>query len=98
VTYQEQADRYTDPDERARYQMCIREQAHATFALSEVPAERELAESVIRGHVGDIDTLIAAICVGPNSATLEDDGALLGAVQLAWPGTAAAMYTQEGGL
>jgi hypothetical protein len=90
VTYQEQSDRYRDPDGRGRYEMCIREQAHSTFASSEDAGERALADSVIRGNHGDIDALIAAICVGPNSDTLDDDAALLGAVQTAWPSTAAA--------
>lgn len=93
MTYQEQADRYTDPASRARYDICVREQAHSTYANSADPPSRTLAQSVIRGHVGDIDALIAAVCAGPNSATIDgDDLALLSAVQSAWPGTAAAIY------
>jgi hypothetical protein len=93
MTYQEQSDRYRAVDGRGRYEMCIREQAHATFTQDEDPANKALADSVIGGNASDVDALIAAICVGPNSADLDDDGALLGAVQLAWPVTASAMYS-----
>lgn len=95
MTYQEQSDRYRATDERGRYEMCIREQAHLTFSHDPVPANQALAGSVIRGTTADIDALIAAICVGPNSATLDDDAALLGAVQTAWPVTAAAIALAE---
>jgi len=72
--------------------MCIREQAHMTFATSVDPSSKALSDGVIAGKMTDIDSLIAAICVGPNSATLGDDNSLLAAVQAAWPVTAEALY------
>ena len=95
MSYQEQSDRYRSITDRGRYEMAIREQAHLTFADDPDLANQALANSVIAGKVADIDALIAAICVGPNSATLSEDGSLLGAVQTAWPVTASAIYPQE---
>jgi hypothetical protein len=92
MTYQEQWDRYGDMESRGRYSACIREQAHLTFADDPDPANKSLAQQVISGNAADVDAVIAAICVGPNSATLDDDGGLLAAVQAAWPVTAGAMY------
>jgi len=94
MTYQEQNDRYRSTADRGRYEMAIREQAHATFAADADPANKALADSVIGGSVKDIDAIIAAIVVGPNSATLSEDGSLLSAVQTAWPVTASAIYPQ----
>jgi len=92
MSYQEQNDRYRDITARGRYEMAIREQAHQTFTDDADPANKALADAVIGGNMQNIDALIAAITVGPNSATLSEDGSLLSAVQTAWPVTASAIY------
>jgi len=90
MTYQEMGDRYRNLMERGRYEMAISEQAHVTFAADADPVNAALADQVIQGSMPAIDSLIRAITVGPNSATLDDDGSLLSAVQSAWPVTAQA--------
>lgn len=94
MTYQDQSDRYRGQD-RSRYEMAIREQAHLTFTMDADPANKALADAVIAGNMQNIDAVMAAITVGPNSATLDEDGSLLSAVQTAWPVTASANYPQE---
>lgn len=93
MSYQEMSDRYRG--DRSRYEMAVREQAHLTFSNSADPAEKFLADKVIAVDLPSIDAVISAICVGPNSATLDDDVSLLGAVQTAWPITATAIYSLE---
>lgn len=95
MSYEEQSGRYRDPVARGRYEMAISEQAHLTFAADADPANKALADAVIGGNIQNIDALMRAITVGPNSATLDDDASLLGAVQVAWPVTASAIYPQE---
>ena len=90
MSYQEQNDLYRGAD-RGRYEMCIREQG-LIFTADGRPDIAELGRSVTAGSLTDIDAVIAAICVGPNSAQLGDDGPLLSAVQAVWPTVAAARY------
>jgi hypothetical protein len=92
MTYQEQSDRYRDLAQRGRYEMCAREQAHLTYAAGPDPADQALAAEVINGEWAAIDPLIAAICVGPNSAALDNDADLTAAMQGAWPAVAAARH------
>jgi hypothetical protein len=95
MTYLEQSERYRDMAERDRYEMCVREQGyiHATAAD---PSKAALGRGVTAGSMADIDAVIAAICVGANSALLGDDGDLLSAVNTAWPTVAAARYPDAG--
>jgi len=95
VTYQSQAEQYTNVDTRNRVAMCAREQAHI-FVSNPDPATAALATGVVAGDWTDIDALIVGVIVGPNGATLDDDAALLGAMQATWPTVAAARYPQEG--
>jgi hypothetical protein len=92
-SYQEMSDRYRDPAQRGRFEACIREQAHLTYADAG-GAEQALANDVIGGDMPAIDALIAAVTVGPNSAVLDNDADLTSAVQGAWPVTAAALHPQ----
>ena len=45
-----------------------------------------------QGNWADIDSIWAACATGPNSTLMGDDGAMLAAVQGAWPTVAAARY------
>jgi len=94
VTYQDMASRYRSVDERNRYEMAVREQGQI-FAFDGRPDIAALGAAVVAGKPSDIDAVIAAICVGPNSDFLDEDGALLAAVQAVWPTVAAALYPQE---
>jgi len=90
VSYEEMNALYRDMVKRQRYEMAIREQAQI---YSQQPgATGDLGAAVVAGKYPDIDSVIAAIVTGPNSATLDDDGALLSAVQSVWPNVAAALY------
>jgi hypothetical protein len=90
MTYQAMSDSYRNAAERGRYEMAVREQAHLTYADSADPDEAGLANLVITGDMAAIDAVIAAICVGPNSAALGEDSDLTAAVQGAWPAVAGA--------
>jgi len=95
MSYEEQSERYRTMTNRNRYEMAIREQAHLTFLNDADSANAGLADAVVEGDMKAIDAVMAAICVGPNSGTLSDDGGLLSAVQAAWPDVAGALYPQE---
>ena len=93
MSYAQQSNLYRDALSRSRIDMCVREQGYIK-ATGADPAQAALGQNVVAGSVTDIDAIAAAVCVSPNSATLEDDGALLAAVQLVWPTVAAARYPQ----
>lgn len=94
-TYSEMSTLYRDPDGRGRYEMCIREQAfiYSDSSSADIAA---LGQAIVGGSGSDIDSVIAGIVTGPNSAELADDGALLAAVQSVWPTVAAARYPAAG--
>ena len=91
MSYEEQSERYHDPAQRSRYEMCIREQAQ-TFSENADPANASLGRAIVGGDPQAIDNVMAAICVGPNSAQLGNDPDLLAAVQAAWPVVAGSSY------
>lgn len=93
MSYQEQSDNYRDQAQRGRYEMCIRQQGFI-FTADGRPDIAALGRGVVAGNWPDIDAVIAAICTGPNSAELGEDGPLLAAVQAVWPTVAAARYPQ----
>jgi len=94
MSYQEQSDLYRDPAGRARYEMCVREQAFI-FSADGRTDIAALGMGVVAGDPVDIEAVIAAICTGPNSAELGEDAPLLAAVQSVWPTVAAARYPVE---
>jgi len=91
ATYDEMNTLYRDMGKRQRYEMAIREQAQ--IYATGTGTDAELGQAIVAGTYADIDSVIAAIVTGPNSGTLDDDGALLAAVQAAWPNVSAALYT-----
>lgn len=93
MSYAEQNDLYRNGAERGRYEMCVREQGYI-FSADGRADIAALGHGVVAGNGQDIDALIGAICTGPNWATLNEDPALLAAVQAAWPTVAAARYPQ----
>jgi hypothetical protein len=93
VSYAQQSTLYRDQLSRSRIDMCVREQGYI-FAADGREDIASLGRAVTAGSVTDIDAVAAAVCVGPNYAELDDDAALLGAVQTAWPSVAAARYPQ----
>lgn len=93
MSYQEQAQQYTDTSKRDRYIACIREQA-LTYASDPDPEISGLGRAIVGGSGPDIDAVVASLCFGPNWATLEDDGGLLSAVQTAWPIVADALHPE----
>lgn len=93
MSYQDQSDLYRTGEQRNRMEMCVREQGYI-FAADGRPDIASLGRGVVAGDLTDIDAVIAAVCVGPNSAELGEDGPLLSAVQSVWPTVAAARYPQ----
>jgi len=91
MSYQEMSDRYRDMVQRGRYEAAVREQGQI-FAFDGRPDIASLGQEVVAGNMAEIDAVIAAITHGPNSATLDEDGALLAAVQAVWPTVAAALH------
>jgi len=96
LTFAQMADLHADEAQRARIHMAIRQQG-GIFADDGRDDIAALGRGVVAGHWGDIESLIVAAVTGPNGATLgDDDMALLGAVQEAWPRVAAARFTADG--
>jgi len=96
LTFAEMAALLADEEQRARLHVCSRQQG-AIFANDGRDDIAALGRGVVAGHWGDIDALIVAAVTGPNGSTLgDDDMALLGAVQEAWPRVAAARFTSDG--
>lgn len=93
MTYQEDADLYGDEEFRARATMCVREQGYV-FSADGRPDIAALGRSVVAGSLMDIDAVTAAAITAPGSEGLDDDAALLAAVQAVWPSVAAARYPQ----
>jgi hypothetical protein len=91
MSYRDQSDLYVSTSERNRFKMCIIEQGNI-FSTNADPATANLGKLVTTGDLAAIDSVIAAICTGPNWSTLDDDLALLSAVQSVWPAVAAAWY------
>jgi hypothetical protein len=91
MSYQEQNDLYRDGAQRGRMEMCAREQGYIFTADGRADIAA-LGRGVVAGDMTDIDAVIAAVCTGPNSASLGEDPALLAAVQSVWPTVAAARY------
>jgi hypothetical protein len=94
MAYQDMSDNYRDPAYRNRAEMCIKEQG-VIYTNDGRPEIKALGQGVVAGNWVDIDAIMSAVSVGPNSETsVTDDGALLGAVQTVWPTVAAARYPQ----
>jgi len=92
MTYQEMTDNLVNPAFRGRAEMCIREQG-AIYANDGRPDIAALGKGVVGNSWMDIEALMASVAAGPNSTpAVTDDGALLSAVQAAWPSVAAARY------
>lgn len=91
MSYQQMFETYSG--DTGRMQMCVRQQA-LIYAADGRPDIRSLADAVVAGRMEDVFAVIAAACVGPNWSSLDDDQALLAAVQGAWPVVAAARYGQ----
>jgi hypothetical protein len=91
VSYAQQSNLYRDQLSRSRIDMCIREQGYI-YATAPDPQDASLGQNVTAGSPTDIDAVAAAVCVSPNYLTLEDDGALLAAVQSVWHTVAQARY------
>jgi hypothetical protein len=84
---------YRDVQQRGRIEMATREQG-LIFSADGRPDIAALGMGTVAGNPVDIDAVVAAVVVGPNSATLGEDADLLAAVQGAWPTVAAARYPQ----
>jgi hypothetical protein len=91
MSYTDQNLLFRSIEGRGRFEMCIREQGFI-FSADGRPSIRALGMGVVGGDGQSIDALIAAIVTGPNWATLDQDPALLAAVQYAWPTVAAALH------
>lgn len=93
MSYQDSNEQYRDMGQRGRYEMCAREQGYV-FAADGRPDIAALGRGVVAGNMTDLDALIAGVVVGPNGDQLDDDAALLSAMQAIWPTVAAARYPQ----
>jgi hypothetical protein len=93
MSYQAQSELYRGP-ERGRYEACVREQG-LIFSADGRPDIAALGHGVTKGSQIDIDAVIAAVCFGPNWASISEDGALLSAVQAVWPTVAQSLYSGE---
>jgi len=93
MTYQEQSDLYRG-EQRNRMDIATREQGYI-FAADGRPDIAALGRGVVGGDMQDIDAVIAAVSVSPSWDQLDDDAALLAAVQGVWPTVAAARYPQS---
>lgn len=91
MSYAEQAAQYNDEAFNERARMCIREQG-AIFGNDGRPDIAALGRDVTIGDGRAIDALTMAVCTGPSWADLDQDPALLSAVQAVWPTVAAALH------
>jgi hypothetical protein len=91
MSYQTKADAYADPATRARIDICSTEQAYV-YVNDGRPDIAWLGLAVIGRHPLALQALSAGACASPNGDTLDDDTALLGAIQSVWPVVAAALY------
>ena len=93
MSYAEQAAMFNNPTERARIDMCTREQGqiYVNDGRSDIAA---LGRDVVAGYTGALDSVSAAVITGPNFPTIGEDPALLAAVQAVWPTVAAALHPQ----
>jgi hypothetical protein len=76
-------------------EMCIIQQAFI-FAFDGRDDIAALGKAIAAGNGADINAVMAGVVTGPNWADLDDDQALLGAVQERWPTVASAKFTQDG--
>lgn len=93
MTYQDQATLYLSPGFRSRGSMCCKEQG-LIFAADGRADIAALGRGVVAGNAQDIDSILSAVVTYPGAGDLNDDAALLGAVQYVWPTVAAARYPQ----
>ena len=91
MTYQTRAAAYADPTTRGRIDVCATEQAHV-YVNDGRPDIAALADEVIARTPLHLSALAASVCASPNGDALDDDGALLAAMQAVWPAVAAALY------
>ena len=94
MSYADMAALYANPEQRARIDMCTREQG-AIFTNDGRPDIAALGRDTVAGYTNALDAVAAAVITGPNGAGLDDDPALLSAVQAVWPTVAAALHPQE---
>lgn len=93
MSYADKAGIYADPDQRARIDMCTREQG-AIFVNDGRPDIAALGRDTVAGYTNALDAVAAAVITGPNGAALDEDAQLLAAVQAVWPTVAAALHPQ----
>lgn len=91
MSYQEMNDLYRDDKQRGRMGACIRQQA-LIFSADGRADIAALGNAIVGGSAEDIDAVIAAVSTGPNWDTVDEDQALLSAVQSVWPAVAAARH------
>ena len=94
MAYSDMAALMADQTQTDRIDACIREQG-AIFAGDGRADIASLGRAVVSGSYGDITAVRNAVCTGPSWNTIDDDQALLSAVQSVWPTVAAARYPQE---
>jgi hypothetical protein len=92
MTYAERSAIYVDPETRARIDMCSSEQAHLTYANDADASNEALAADVAMGDGVALDAICRAVAAGPNWQQVEDDQALLAAVQESWHRVAIAFH------
>lgn len=93
MSYADQSAYYEDPSKRTRIDICVREQA-LIFLNDLRPEVIKLAQEVTANNYGPITSVTAAVIVGPNFTTLDQDASLLAAVQATFPVVAASTYPE----
>ncbi len=93
MSYSDQAAYYDDMTKRTRIDMCVREQAQI-FLGDARPEVVKLAQDVMSNNYGAMASVTAAVIVGPNFPTLDQDASLLAAVQGTFPTVAGSFYPE----
>jgi hypothetical protein len=91
MSYSDQSAYYEDSIKRGRIDMCVREQA-LIFVDDPRPEVAKLAADIVANQYMAVSGVTASVIVGPNFATLDDDGAVLASVQATFPVVAAATH------
>lgn len=91
MSYLEDSQLAGNPEFRQRANMCIREQGYIYSADGRVDIA-SLGRGAVAGNLTDIEAVLMAVVAAPGNEGLQDDQALLAAVQAVWPTVAAARY------
>lgn len=91
MSYESKAQSYGSYATRSRIDICATEQAYV-FINDARPEFIQLSEKVIGRMPIAIDALAMGVCASPNGDSLDDDGALLSAMQSVWPSVSNALY------